>query len=221
MIGWKKDPETNWPDYSLGGFALTASHCTTSQYSVDGDVFGQPHLGFGEMGVEVDEAPVIYNDGGYNCAHPQCQMADVAVISIRDSVSFFPGYVAKSSPATPLPYAPYLGRWSVTSSIQSASTGQPITFVGAYSGQRSSTIGASCVDLTTDGTLYITCNQTASMSTHGGDSGGPVFIQPNQPGVSQSPRPVGIYCGSNTAFTVAYWSPMPMVYNALGYYWSF
>lgn len=100
-LGWKFDPGTGAIDYSIL-FGMTASHCTSSRYAVQGDVFGQPNPS-NPIGVEVDEAPIWT---GGTCPYTSCQNADVAVIKINADVAGYGQYAAVSTrvSAAPAPF---------------------------------------------------------------------------------------------------------------------
>jgi hypothetical protein len=187
---------------------------------MNSDVFGQPNLYHGEMSVEVDEAAVLTYDG-WHCVWTSCQRADVAVLWIRDSVSFWAGYAAKSSAVSPPTVPQYLGSWYISNGVQGGLVGETVTKVGRTTGQTSGKITASCVDAASVQypNLYTLCSQKAAYSSGGGDSGSPVFINPNEPGHSWTPRPVGMHWGSGGGS--AYLSPMNQIYNALAHAYIF
>jgi hypothetical protein len=148
FVGWLKD-EFGQPDYSYR-IITTASHCTTTETVVIGDVFGQP-LVTRRVGVEVDEA-IVYPAGNGNCTQynlpaSSCRYADVAVIRLDDSVASAAGSVAKSSSVVWPTNPPYLTppQAYVGGGVVGGLTGEFVTKVGATTGQRVGEIVESCV----------------------------------------------------------------------------
>jgi hypothetical protein len=203
-----------YPDPGLGRFFMTASHCANARGTVTGTVWGQPDID-NAAGVEVATA-AIYT--GPTCPHPSCTRADVVVAQYFDSVASSFGVVAKVSFGLII-----VGSYGVSGNIQGAVTGETVRKVGRTTGQTIGTITAMCVDINTTQfpDIWNMCQQRASLSASGGDSGSPVFIPYNAAQPSTTPRSVGILWGAVVGANppVAYLSPLNEISNALSHEW--
>jgi len=210
LQAWQNDASGN-PDPSLGRFVLTASHCTDNTGAVTGVTFGQPHRGHGLHATEVWDSPLFTGPGCPYGATP-CQVADVAVLQMSDSVGSTWQRVAKSNTSSP---PTYLGQLSLNTSVWSAVQGQPVRKVGATSGQRNGTVASTCFDILVAG-RYILCNVEVQGYSNGGDSGGPVYT-PLVAAYPGSPWPSGIYHSYNLPQRSHYWfSSVGAIYAAFG-----
>jgi hypothetical protein len=213
FVGYAKDGGGN-PDPNVR-IITTASHCTSDQTQVLGDLFGQPTIARA-AGIEVAEAPLYSGCGSY----PYCRYADVAVIQVFDSVWSMAAGVAKSSATVSPNNPPYNGLAAYTGSgTSNVVLNETITKVGSSSGQTTGRVDKSCVDRQSTITpgIWTLCMMHALANVIGGDSGGTVYIPLG--GGSWTPRAGGVI--SQGDVNSLYFSKATDVDAALGYAYKF
>ncbi|MCU0616113.1 MAG: S1 family peptidase [Gemmatimonadaceae bacterium] len=199
LQAWKTDAN-GAVDPSFGRFIITANHCAPPVGVVTGMQFGQPHRGFGNHMVEVANAEIFQDSRCPYAAVRPCQFADVAVLRMSDSVPSTWQRVALSNTSNP---PGFLGMLALSTSTWSAVQGQPVTRVGAQSGQRNGTTMSTCYDVPT-ANWYVLCSVEVVGYADGGDSGGPVYT-PLISGWPGTPWPSGIFHTYTLQTNSPYW----------------
>jgi hypothetical protein len=215
FIGFKRDPETGWADYTKR-MVTTAAHCTTSQFGLFYDWWGQPGI-LRTMGYSADIAPVYSNC--YD-AFPYCRYADVAIIELADSVDLGWALVAKSASTVDPNDPPYYGYQNYTGSgVANALISEVVTKVGRTTGETTGRVDDDCVDRRSsrDPDLWTLCTGHARATADAGDSGGTVFI-PNGSS-SNTPRAVGTV--NQGATNSIYYSTATLIDGAFAYRYQF
>jgi hypothetical protein len=177
FVGWRRDPDTLQPDYEYK-VLFTASHCTSDQFNVVGNVFGQPTV-MRPVGVEVDESRIYYAPGCPN-GYQYCRHADVAVIKLADSIPINAFAVAWSSPTVHPNNPPVYGWYSYSGSgFTGVLQGDSVIKVGRTTGETRGRVGITCADRqsTQSPGLWTICAMNATATGDGGDSGGPVYVR--------------------------------------------
>lgn len=195
----------------------TASHCTTSQLSVLGDVFGQPYLSR-RVAVEIDEATVYAYPSCPQLGYLYCRYADVAVLQIDDSIASATGNAARSSATSAPSNPPYLGAQLYTGSgVIGVVVNEKVIKVGRTTGQTGlGRVDLSCIDRESSSLtgMWTLCAQHALLTAGPGDSGAPVFI-PSGASYPPNPRPAGLaFQGGNNS---TWFSPTSQVIGSLRY----
>lgn len=221
LVGWKVDSlQPSQPDTSYK-VVMSASHCTSTQTQVAGDVAFQPGPSR-DIGYEVDEAPVY---GATYCeqfppyVYPQCRYADVAVYRVRDSVAVAGGYTALANSVKGSMVPSYLGSALYTGSgVIGVLVGEGIVRIGATSGQKSGVVTTDCIDRRYGfTTLWTFCMQRANVSASLGDSGGLVYM-PSGGGSAPTPRPAGVIAQNDPDNPPGmFYSKIGLVMGALGW----
>lgn len=225
LIGYAQMAGMPFPyaDYSRNIY-LTASHCTSDQYAVSGDSFGQPDS-TRPVGQEIDEAFTFPQGSSYCTSYPTCRWADVAVVEISGSISHLAGVAAKSTSVLPPTLPPYQGNQNYTGTgVQGAIVGDVVTKVGRTTGQTTGVVDRSCDDRQSSVSpgLWTLCAQRASMRSRPGDSGAIVF-RAYSSSVSWSPFPAGVLFQGGTNPDLTWFSPIAQIDYALnrGYVYTF
>lgn len=223
LVGWRTDPQQpSQPDLSYKA-VTTASHCTSNQEVVQGNVFNQPLPGR-RIGVEVDEA-IVYPVGHSTCLFygfntVKCRWADVAVIHVDDSIAVGAGTAAISSPTVAPNNPPYLGARAYTGSgFVGVLVGDSVVQIGATTGERRGKVSQSCQWRTTPGLGVTLCAMAATILAQTGDSGGLLYVPSGMSSGTPTPKPAGVQFQAQGGLT--YFSPMNQVTAALVNNWFF
>lgn len=223
------------PEPSLGRFMLTASHCGTPG-AVDINAYRQPGtLGAGEIGREAFDARIYQGTGGavvtcpgsgISCtcfANEQCTDADVSMIRLDDSVSFWYGWQTTARDTPNGTVAPdNVGFQPLRQLATSPLAGMTIFKTGQRTGTSFATVTSMCFKMTSSSfPASQLCQVEATGRAGGGDSGSPVFYRDG----SNQPVALGIlHSGADETSTFPpsglfrrfYFAPWGRIQSALG-----
>ena len=190
---------------------VTNSHCTATNFSLDGQSISQGN-GADTWGFEVID-PNRYSCGTlFNWK--SCRRADVAAYNVSgvtqlpvDTLAFQVGLIARTTfPSSGLSQAagslaidqttPY---WYIQAEAQSVLVGTGVHKVGRTTGWTYGTVTQTCVDRQSSLSTWIVCSDNTNMFGQGGDSGSPVFIVNNSVSVTFVGTLFAVVPGSPTA----------------------
>ena len=170
--------------------ALTASHCTSVSYGLDGGWMSQPYSGT-HFGAEVTD-PSPYSCGTL-FSPKKCRKSDAAAYDASaadlfpgETLAWAPGLIARttySSPGTSMTDGSIVidtlnPAWTVNAEIAYPLSGDVLHKIGVVTGWTYGSIYKTCADSKTNwgsGYVWIVCSDWAAMYNQKGDSGGPVF----------------------------------------------
>lgn len=194
--------------YQGANVVLTASHCTSTVFGQDAGttLFYQNVITSGDLvGNESYDPPGFYKNGAYG------RYSDAAMITYQAGVSFQLGSIAR-----PLSHGNGWGvagstvidgsnpQFTITGVISYPTAGESVDKVGYKTGWTRGQVTDICSDeLGSDG-VWRFCTYKATYYSDHGDSGSPVFLDPND---GNSVDLVGINWGGNTSTGKALFSP--------------
>jgi hypothetical protein len=193
---------------------VTASHCSTTQGSVDGTQYYQPLNQVADEFIGTEIADPSFFRGGDCPRGRKCRYSDSNFSDGADGVSFTLGGIAKTTGANngSLEIA---GGFAITAE-GSASVGETANKVGRTTGWTQGTVTRTCVNTGVSGSnIVLLCQDFVENTVQivaGGDSGSPVFrINPGG-GVTL----LGNLWGGNSSGTLFVYSPIANIERELG-----
>jgi hypothetical protein len=193
---------------------ITASHCTNVQGGVEGTPYYQPSQSVAptKIGTEVADPVYFRNTGGCPSGR-KCRRSDAARAAYASSTSSSLGRIAKTTGANNNSVT-ISGNFTITAE-RSPVVGQTANKVGRTTGWSRGGITATCVNVNVSGTnITQLCQTVVSARVGAGDSGSPVFRQPNTG--SNNVTLLGILWGGNSSGTIFVFSPISNIEAELG-----
>jgi hypothetical protein len=162
-------------------YFVANGHCTAAIGTVNGDVFGQPLIGY-PLGPEVTDPAFVTGNG---CpASGGCRYADAALVrydtssvginyTVAHTTFVYTGSDSTQSGSVQLGVEPFY----VVDEMSSASlvSGTALSKVGVSSGWTSGAIGSTCFDVWYSSSTMLRCQFDVTAVVKPGDSGSPVF----------------------------------------------
>lgn len=187
---------------ATGRYFVTASHCSSTQWSLD---YSQNFQGGSFAATEVGD---YYGFSGAPCtAGKVCRYSEASLYKYyADSITSDDGRVAFPTSIGDTSFTSY----KTITSTDSPYTGMSVHMIGATSGRRSGNVTASCIDVYNVsgwGNKGLLCQCKASYFGTNGDSGAPVITLYGDGTVSAT----GLHWGNvtqNGTFQYSYFSPM-------------
>ncbi len=196
---------------------VTASHCSDVQGSVDGTTYYQPldQIANDLIGNEVADPPYVRNRNG--CPRGRkCRVSDSNFSSIAGPRALTVGAIARTTGLNSLTIDAANPTFTITSE-GTAGVGATANKVGRTTGWTRGTVTNTCVNTGVSGTPIVLICQTFVTSTGvivgGGDSGSPVFSNPDGSG---NVTLLGGLWGGNTSGTQFVYSPIANIEADLG-----
>lgn len=193
---------------------VTASHCSTHQYSLDYTDFYQPTTSDTLIGTEITDPGLFTHSQQSSCpSGSHCRFSDSDFSELASGVDANQGYIERitSSGLT------IVGNWNITSWSSSAPTvGMSVNHIGRTTGWKSGQVTNSCVNVI-DGDGLLLCQVMTSMDAGFGDSGGPVFTITNNSNYEVELD--GIVFGitvNSSGQTSTFYSPTDLIFDDLG-----
>jgi len=160
----------------VAGF-VTNSHCTSTYGSVDGTKHYQPTIAEGNLiGTEIVDPPFLKGNGCPKFL--KCRYSDSAFSQRTDGALTGLGLIEKTDGVNN-------GSLKIAGSFQivgeaatNASVGYTLNKVGRTTGWTQGPVTKSCVHTTSSGTV-LRCQDFVDADVYNGDSGSPVFGNPN------------------------------------------
>ncbi len=193
---------------------ITASHCTNVQGGVEGTPYYQPSQSVAptKIGTEVADPVYFRNTGGCPSGR-KCRRSDAARAAYASSTSSSLGRIAKTTGANNNSVT-ISGNFTITAE-RSPVVGQTANKVGRTTGWSRGGITATCVNVNVSGSnITQLCQTVVSARVGAGDSGSPVFRQPNTG--SNNVTLLGILWGGNSSGTIFVFSPISNIEAELG-----
>ncbi|MDP3064327.1 MAG: hypothetical protein Q8O40_14120 [Chloroflexota bacterium] len=185
----------------VAGF-VTNSHCTATQGSVEGTKHYQPTGGVANL-VGTETADPAF----FSCARKKkCRYSDSAFSALASGVSADLGYLERTTGPNN-GFLTIAGSFRISSEASgNAPVGATVNKVGRTTGWTQGTVLYSNVNVGVSGTNIIMLGQDmVAAGVGGGDSGSPVFGQPNEAG---DVTLQGILWGGSTDGAMFVYSPM-------------
>jgi hypothetical protein len=194
--------------YQGANVVVTASHCTSTLYGPDAGttLFYQNLITSGDLvGNESYDPPGFYKTGAYG------RYSDAAMITYQAGVSFQLGSIAR-----PLSHGNGWGvvgssvinssnpQFTITGTISYPTAGMSVDKVGYKTGWTRGQVTDVCMDERGSDGAWRFCSYRATYYSDHGDSGAPVFIDPDD---ANSVNLVGINWGGNPTAGKASFSP--------------
>ncbi len=206
-------------DYSGSRGFLTASHCSQTEFSVDGAVAHQASNADHRVAFESADP------SGYTCViYPfqrACRGSDASIFALDAGIYSSRGLIAKTTYASgQWPYGPGSSTWDtsdpyfiITGTANSFVSGALIEKVGSRTGWTWGYVIDTCVDIDQPGGHKITCAESSSIGSNHGDSGSPVF-QPASGDVEVTLG--GVLFALDSTLQASYFSPWGRIVSDLG-----
>ncbi|GBD32534.1 hypothetical protein HRbin33_01504 [bacterium HR33] len=205
-----------WEQVPPSSVFVTASHCTFVRLASDGAVFYQPLPEAGNrIGREVHDPP------SFRCGpfwdRDDCRYADVAII-LHETSNFEQGFIAQTlnrvGPGRGLRGSVETNgqRLQIISESPTSLVGEVVEKIGRTTGWTYGEITDTCVHTKGPGDFKFLCQDFATYSSEGHDSGAPVFIWHGDNTVTLR----GIHRGSDTVQNLAVFAPLANVERDLG-----
>jgi hypothetical protein len=171
-----------------GRMLITDSHCTTTEFGVDGTTFNDASNTTTIGNESYDPAGFTCTAGGTTYTN-KCRRSEQVLVSVTGSVTTRRGAIARTA-GSPSNTWVAGGRsatlvrnsanpfFAVTAVGGGVSQGQTVYKIGRWSGWTYGTVTYTCLDnvLTVGSTNYLVqCNVAANTPAHYGDSGSPFF----------------------------------------------
>jgi hypothetical protein len=195
---------------------VTASHCSDSQGSVDGTTYYQPldQVAKDFIGTEIADPP--YVRGGKNCPKARkCRQSD-ANFSSEGLRAVTVGQIARTIALGSLEIDPDNPTYTIKGR-DVAGMGATANKVGRTTGWTRGTVSGTCVNTGVTGSTIVLLCQTFVTSggviVQGGDSGSPVFGEPNS--ANEVKLLGGLWGGSQSGNQFVY-SPIANIEADLG-----
>jgi hypothetical protein len=195
---------------------VTASHCSTKQGTVDGTTYYQPldQVPNDIIGAEIADPP--YLKGGDCPRGRRCRMSDANFSSNSGPRTVTLGRIARTTGLGSLT----IDNSNPTFTIEGeavAGMRAPANKIGRTTGWTRGSVSGTCVDTGVQGsTIVLLCQTFVSGSgviVQGGDSGSPVFSNPDGNGKVNL---LGVLWGGNQSGNQLVYSPMENVRTDLG-----
>ncbi|WP_309671413.1 hypothetical protein [Gemmatimonas sp.] len=152
------------------GFRIvTASHCSSSEWSVDASLIkNSPQTNL--VGTESEDP------SGYSCGLRTCRGSDAAAFTPPSGVALDVGYIARMRGFGQL-YEDSTASYWIVSDVETNNmyVGQVVYRQGATTGLVQGNISDTCDDYFNSWNRTRTCQTDAILLTNQGDSGGPIF----------------------------------------------
>jgi len=198
---------------------VTASHCSDSQGSVDGTTYYQPldQVAKDFIGTEIADPPYV-RGGGKDCPRSRrCRSSDANFSSAVDSPrGVTVGKIARTTGLGSLTIDPTNPTFTITGEGEAAK-GVAVNKVGRTTGWTRGAVSGTCVDTGVQGSTIVLLCQTfvtgSGVIVQGGDSGSPVFGDPNDSG---NVTLLGGLWGGNQSGTQFVYSPIAKIRSELG-----
>jgi hypothetical protein len=198
----------------VAGF-VTASHCSDRQGSVDGTTYYQPldQVANDLIGTEIADPPYVK---GHGCTKGRrCRMSDANFSDSNGPRSVTLGRIARTTGFGSLEINAAQPTFTINNEGV-AGVGAAANKVGRTTGWTRGTVSNTCVNTGVSGSTIVLLCQTFVTSTgvivQGGDSGSPVFGDPNGNNVTL----LGGLWGGNQSGTQFVYSPIANIRSELG-----
>jgi hypothetical protein len=192
---------------------ITASHCTNTQGGTEGTPYWQPLQSVAptQIATEVDDPTYFRRSNG--CPNGRrCRFSDASRAAYASSTASTLGAIAKTT-------GPNNNSLTISGSFTVTAEGNPVVGqtankVGRTTGWTRGSITATCVNVNVSGSnIAQLCQTFVSAGVAGGDSGSPVFLQPNTS--SDNVTLLGILWGGSGSSTFIF-SPISNIESELG-----
>jgi hypothetical protein len=191
---------------------ITASHCTNTQGGVEGTPYWQPTQSISPVQIATEVSDPTYFRGGSCPNGRRCRRSDASRAAYASSTGSSLGVIAKTTGANNNSVT-ISGNFTVTAE-GSPVVGQTANKVGRTTGWSRGNIIATCVNTNVSGSnITQLCQSWVSARVGAGDSGSPVFRQPNTS--SNNVTLLGILWGGSGSSTFIF-SPISNIEGELG-----
>jgi hypothetical protein len=192
---------------------ITASHCTNTQGGTEGTPYWQPLQSVAptQIATEVDDPTYFRRRNGCPGGR-RCRFSDASRAAYASSTASTLGAIAQTTGANNNSLT-ISGSFSITAEGNPV-VGQTANKVGRTTGWTRGSITATCVNVNVSGSnITQLCQTVVSAGVAGGDSGSPVFLQPNTG--SNNVTLLGILWGGSGSSTFIF-SPISNIESELG-----
>jgi len=192
---------------------ITASHCTNTQGGTEGTPYWQPLQSVAptQIATEVDDPTYFRRRNGCPKGR-RCRFSDASRAAYVNNTASTLGAIAQTT-------GPNNNSLTISGSFSVTAEGNPVVGqtankVGRTTGWTRGGITATCVNVNVSGSnVTQLCQTVVSAGVAGGDSGSPVFLQPNTS--SNNVTLLGILWGGSGSSTFIF-SPISNVESELG-----
>ena len=195
---------------------VTNSHCSTIRSAVDSGDYWQstrPAGGGDTVGVETVD-PAMFTGAGCPAGR-SCRRSDANFVRTNNGAPISQGRIARA----PIGSLDWNGTDTFRiNTVGQAFNGDAVQKVGRTTGRTAGPVTSTCVNSNVAGTTFtMLCQDRASYTAGGGDSGSPVFVLTNNPAPNDV-RAVGIHWGTGAVGGVpsSVYSPFFQVREELG-----
>jgi hypothetical protein len=190
---------------------ITNSHCTTEQGGTEGTPYWQPTQNAAPAQIGTEVADPGYTQGNGCPAQRRCRRSDAARARYANGTTSVLGSIHRTT-------GPNNGSLTISGNFTITAEGNPVVGqtankVGRTTGWTRGAITNTCVNVNVSGTnITQLCQTIVSAGVGGGDSGSPVFRQPNS---GNNVTLLGILWGGSGSSTYVF-SPISNIESELG-----
>ncbi len=192
---------------------ITASHCTNTQGGVEATPYWQPTQTIAPTKIATEVSDPAYFSNRSGCpANRKCRRSDASRAAYASGTTSALGKIARTT-------GPNNNSLTISGNFRVTAEGNPVVGqtankVGRTTGWTRGAITATCVNVNVSGSnITLLCQTIVSAGVAGGDSGSPVFRQPNSG--SNSVTLLGILWGGSGNSTFVF-SPISNIEQELG-----
>jgi len=192
---------------------ITASHCTNTQGGTEGTPYWQPTQTVAptQIATEVDDPRYFRRRNGCPSGR-RCRFSDASRAAYAGGTASALGSIARTTGANNNSLT-IAGNFSITAEGNPV-VGQTANKVGRTTGWTRGAITATCVNVNVSGSnITQLCQTIVSAGVGGGDSGSPVFLQPNTS--NDNVTVLGILWGGSGS-SIFVFSPISNIESELG-----
>ena len=192
---------------------ITASHCTNTQGGTEGTPYWQPTQTVAPTQIATEVADPSYFRRRNGCpSGRRCRFSDASRAAYAGGTASALGSIARTTGANNNSLT-IAGNFSITAEGNPV-VGQTANKVGRTTGWTRGAITATCVNVNVSGSnITQLCQTIVSAGVGGGDSGSPVFLQPNTS--NDNVTVLGILWGGSGS-SIFVFSPISNIESELG-----